>query len=96
LAILRKKTEDFAVRGRHVSLFPVDLPPWLPDFAVAGMVALYRNRLLKELVAMPRPGHKRTSSDIPSLPSDGAFSLTSNESADDPPRRPWPPEAVPQ
>jgi len=92
LAILKKNTEDFSVRGRHASLFPVDLPPWLPDFAVAGMVSLYRNRLLKELVAM-RQGHKRTSSDTPSLQSD-AFSITSKESADDPPRRPWPPEAV--
>ena len=80
--------------SRHLSLVP--LPPWLPDFAVAGMMSLYRNRLLKELVAMPRPEHKYTSSDTPSLQSDGAFSLTSNESADDLPRRPWPPEAVPQ
>jgi hypothetical protein len=53
------------------------------------MVALYRDLLLKELVAMVSLKHKRTYSDTPSLQSDGGFSLASNESADDPPRRRW-------
>jgi hypothetical protein len=53
------------------------------------MVALYRNRLLKELAAMVASKHKRTYSDTPSLRSDGEFSLVSDESADDPPRRRW-------
>jgi hypothetical protein len=87
LRVLSGNSEDFVVRGRHTALFAVDLPHWLPESVVAKMVGLYRNRLLKELVTMTK--RKRTYSDTPSLQSDGAFSLPSNESVDDPPRRRW-------
>ena len=78
LALLKINGEHPVVRGRHASLSPVDLPPWLPTGTVTAMVALYRNRLLKELVAMVSSKHKRTYSDTPSLQSDGGFSLASN------------------
>lgn len=86
LRMLGGNSQDFVVRGRHTTLFAIDLPHWLPESVVVQMVGLYRNRLLKELVTMMK--RKRTYSDTP-LQSDGAFSLPSNESVDDPPRRPW-------
>jgi len=58
LALLKINGEHPVVRGRHPSLSPVDLPPWLPTGTVTAMVALYRNRLLKELAAMVSSKHK--------------------------------------
>jgi hypothetical protein len=65
LNILRDTKHPFRVRGRHPTVFPVDLPPWLPRDVLLQMIARFRCFLLDEIKTMmsPKLQHKRTSSE---------------------------------
>ena len=55
MAILREASDnpaDFEVRGRHPTVYPVDLPPWLPINIVNSMLTRFKALLRKELVEM--------------------------------------------
>jgi hypothetical protein len=42
------------VRGHHATLFPVDLPSWLPEQVVKEMLKRFRKHLVDELHLMLR------------------------------------------
>lgn len=70
----------FNVRGRHSSLYLMELPPWLPSDALDSLLLRFRELSGQELSKMIEnlkglgPGHKRT----PSGDSDAAISINSD------------------
>jgi len=79
--MLRRLPSDFIIRGDHSTLYPVELPPWLPTDTLEKMVHLFKLYLYRELVAMKDPeasesGHSHT----PSLESDSGYSTTTSMS----------------
>ena len=64
LQLLRKeKLRAFNVRGHHSTLYPVDLPGWVPDSLRQDMITELRGRLGQQLkrMAFPRPVFKKHS-----------------------------------
>ena len=53
----------FNVRGHHSTLYPVDLPGWLPDSLLQDMITELQGRLGQQLkiMAFPRPAFKKHS-----------------------------------
>lgn len=61
LQILRGDTRDFIVRGYHTSLYPVELPSWLPEHVLTDMVKRFERHLRRELdifLQTPPGGHR--------------------------------------
>jgi len=52
LDILRGKSQRFAVRGRHATLFPVELPEWLSPQVVEEMITRFQGILYDEILRM--------------------------------------------
>jgi len=52
LDILRGGATNFNVRGRHATLYPVELPRWLPRDVMEQMVIRFKKILLIEITAM--------------------------------------------
>jgi hypothetical protein len=74
------------VRGHHATLFPVNLPSWLPEKVVAEMLRRFRRHLVGELRLLTRRveisalpfamHHSRT----PSTQSESARSMSTDSS----------------
>jgi hypothetical protein len=77
--ILRHGSDTFKLRGRHATVYTVDLPPWIPDIVLQQMMTEFRKRLSHELILMmnkmaePKPERS-------SMESDSCLSTASNES----------------
>ena len=87
LDVLRGNSEDFEVRGRHTTIYPVELPPWLPTEYMEQMVTRLRKYLTDELIIMmaqdadsEEAEASETHSRTPSLQSDSGYSTTSDDS----------------
>ena len=52
LDILRGETNPFRVRGRHATLFPVELPEWLSPQVVDEMITRFQEILYDEILRM--------------------------------------------
>ena len=52
LDILRGETKRFRVRGRHATLFPVELPEWLPPQVMDEMITRFQEILYDEILRM--------------------------------------------
>ena len=78
----------FVVRSHHCNLYPVCLPPWLPDSVLEKMIERFKKKLYDKLCelrsveeAFPKPfipGHYKN----PSLESAGESLVSSVGSAD--------------
>jgi hypothetical protein len=51
LALLRKLPLDFVIRGDHSTLYPVELPPWLPDNIITQMLNKFEDILVKQILS---------------------------------------------
>jgi hypothetical protein len=54
LDVLKRKTNRFGVRGRHSTLFPVELPSWLSEDDMHEMITRFKQLLLGEIYDMMR------------------------------------------
>jgi hypothetical protein len=79
LDILRDSTNLFNVHGRHTTLYPVELPLWLPDNAVEQMVTRFKAILLEQLYTLERE-HKPRLFCTPSQDSISGISTASRDS----------------
>jgi hypothetical protein len=79
LQILRGATEDFSVRGHHATMYPVELPPWIPDYIVFQMLARFQQYLIGELLKLTVPATRHKLS--PSLESINTDSSGSTDGA---------------
>ena len=52
LDILRGETKRFRVRGRHATLYPVELPEWLSPWVVDKMIIRFQEILYDEILRM--------------------------------------------
>jgi hypothetical protein len=52
LDILRGETKRFRVRGRHATLYPVELPEWLSPQVVDEMIIRFQEILYDEILRM--------------------------------------------
>jgi hypothetical protein len=52
LGMLRRLPSDFIIRGDHSTLYPVELPPWLPEDILAQMLQKYEALWVKHLKLM--------------------------------------------
>lgn len=68
LDVLRGTGKDLNVRGRHPTILPVQLPPWLPRNVMEEMVARFESFLLQDITSMMQEPAKRHPSH-PFLPS---------------------------
>ena len=70
--IFRDDDHEFRLRGRHPTVFPVQLPPWLPHDVLLNMISRFQYFLLDQIYIMmsPRVMHYRT----PSQQSQSAIS----------------------
>ena len=82
LSILRPD-DAFHVRGHHSTVYPVELPSWLPDDTVQEMLDRFTNFLSREITTMiaedriaQKQGHLRTTS----LESNSGLSVASDDS----------------
>jgi hypothetical protein len=69
----------FGVRGHHLTLSPVRLPPWLPREIVKKMVVRFQDILRHEIMFLMQDSnspHGRSS-----IESDSGFSASSSETA---------------
>jgi hypothetical protein len=84
MEILRGDSEDFRVRGRHTTMFPVGLPSWLPIDVLQQMVDRFKKFLLDELVTMVQSSERlastRRHNRNPSQQSESGLSVASDES----------------
>lgn len=48
------KNLEFVVRAHHSNLYPVCLPPWIPDRALEQMIKRFRKKLYEKLCQLPR------------------------------------------
>jgi hypothetical protein len=63
LDIWHDPDHQFRVRGRHPTIYPVELPPWLPNRILSSLVSRFRTHLLYEIKTMMLPKlHYRSSS----------------------------------
>ena len=77
--IIKKDTTNFALRGNHRTLSPVELPSYLPYGVLEEMVTRFKTTLIDEittLVEKKENQHFRNLSDQ----SDGGLSVASDES----------------
>jgi hypothetical protein len=72
--------KDLNVRGRHPTVFPVQLPPWLPHDIMAKMVDKFENILLNEITFMHKPSCTKKHSRHPSKQSISGLSIASDDS----------------
>jgi hypothetical protein len=90
LCLLRRKANIFNVRGKHATVYPVQLPPWLPRQILVEMVDQFKGHLLENLIAIEKmmdsakeeyfaTTHSPTPS-MDSIESDSAMSSSSGES----------------
>jgi hypothetical protein len=79
LDILRGSTNLFNVRGRNTTLYPVELPLWLPDNAVEQMLTRFKAILLEQLYTLERD-HKFRLFRTPSQDSISGMSTASRDS----------------
>ena len=80
--VLSGGSDDLNVRGCHPTVFPVQLPSWLPRNIMENMVAKFENRLLQEITSMkhePRTA-KGSHSRHPSKQSISGLSIASDDS----------------
>jgi hypothetical protein len=71
--------KEINVRGRHPTVFPVQLPPWLPRHIMEKMVDKFEIILLQEITDMmhePAKSHSRH----PSRQSFSGLSIASDDS----------------
>jgi hypothetical protein len=52
LDILRGKTKRFRVRGRHATLYPVELPEWLSPQVLGEMITRFQEIIYDEILRM--------------------------------------------
>jgi hypothetical protein len=78
LDILRDETDQFAVAGRHTTIYPVELPHWLPDTVLEKMLVRFNMILLDQLYILDRE-HKRKRAQTLSELSDAGGSTASHD-----------------
>ena len=72
-------TNRFGVRGGHPTIYPIDLPPWLPSGVMEKAVARFEIILRQEILTMMvDKAKKKTHARTPSKQSDSALSTGSH------------------
>ena len=68
---------EFVVRAHHSHLYPVCLPPWLPDHVMNRMIECFGKKLYKQLCLLP----SQPASEVPRSFVPGHYKNLSLESA---------------
>jgi 1,4-alpha-glucan branching enzyme len=71
--------DRFGVRGCHPTVHEVELPPWLPDYVMKGMVNNFEADLRREIFTMMLDKVKRRKVHRPSDQSTSAASTGSHK-----------------
>jgi hypothetical protein len=77
LAVLRGDTNKYQVRGRHATVYPVDLPAWLPAGVLEEMIRRFRIYLRDELLILIDQEHNSKKRHAHSLSMESAGFSTS-------------------